>query len=303
MSSGKRFKHRIEYAAVRILVAAVRVLPLPVASALGAFLGWVACELIGIRREVAVGNVERGLGVDRRRARRIVSRCYRNLGRSLVDFAAFFRLDRRALGQMVTFRGLEHLERCLEEGKGAVLFTGHFGSWELLGAALAAAGYPVHFLVGEQSNKLVDGLMNRLRSAQRIGIVTRSNALKKVLRLLARNQFVALLADQDARASGVFVDFLGQPASTFRGPALFALRRGAPVVPGFIIRRGATRHLAIIEEPLWPREDLGEEEAVRELTQRYTSVLEAYIRRHPDHYFWPHRRWKTKPPTYSVTSG
>lgn len=288
-------RHRIEYAGVRLILLGVRLFPLRLLVAVGSSLGWVAFRLLRLRRDVSVGNVSKALGVPAREAQRIALRCYRNLGRSLMEFAAFGNLSRDRVNQMVSFEGLENLDRALAGGRGAVLFTGHFGNWELLGAGLAAAGYPIHFLVGEQSNRLVDDTMNRLRRAQGIGIVSRRNALRKVLRLLNANQFVALLADQDARSSGVFVEFFGQPASTVKGPALFALKHNCPVIPGFIIRRADGTHLARIETALWPRRDLSREEAIGDLTQRYTQVLERYARAFPDHYFWPHRRWKTKP--------
>ncbi|UCH85084.1 MAG: lysophospholipid acyltransferase family protein, partial [Candidatus Latescibacterota bacterium] len=105
---------------------------------------------------------------------------------------------------------------------------------------------------------------------------------------------------QDARHHGIFVDFFGRPASTVRGPAVFAIRRDCPIVPCFLIREGCDRHRAVFERPLWPDERLSGREAVRELTQRFTMLLEDYVRKYPEQYFWTHRRWKTKP---EATSG
>jgi KDO2-lipid IV(A) lauroyltransferase len=113
---------------------------------------------------------------------------------------------------------------------------------------------------------------------------------------LSANCFVAYLADQDARDHGIFVDFLGRPASTVRGPAIFAIRNECPVVATFLIREGFGRHRAVVEEPIWPDRNLKGREAVEDLTQRFTDVLERYVREIPGHYFWMHRRWKTAPP-------
>jgi KDO2-lipid IV(A) lauroyltransferase len=265
-------------------------------GAIGAVLGTVAFDLFRVRRAVSLANLERAFPeAAPGELVAIARRSYRQFGRTVAEFAAFEKLRPERILRLVEFEGLEHFDRALEAGRGAVLFTGHFGSWELLGAAIAARGYPIDFLVGRQSNPWVDALMNRLRRIQGIGIIEREMALRKVLRSLRRNRFVALLADQDARRSGVFVDFFGTPASTPRGPALFALHQGCPVIPGFIIREGS-RHRAVIGPPLWPRDDLQREEAIRDLTQRLASRLEDVVRRHPDHYFWPHRRWKTRPP-------
>jgi KDO2-lipid IV(A) lauroyltransferase len=137
--------------------------------------------------------------------------------------------------------------------------------------------------------------MNDLRRAQGIKIISRNVALKKVLRALSQNEIIAMLPDQNAGRTGVFVDFFGKPASTFRGPAAFALKQGCPIIPSFIIRRPGLPHRGVIEQPIWPDQSMEKEEAVRHLTQAYTNVLMEYIRKYPDHYFWAHRRWRTKP--------
>lgn len=293
----KKIRHRIEYFGVSVVTTLTSLLPLRLAVALGALLGWKAYRIFQIRRRVSMDNIRRSLEyVDSEtKADRIARASYMNMGRSFVEYASFRRLDSRKVLEIVEFGGLEHFDRALEEGRGAILVTGHFGNWELLGAGIAAHGYPTHFLVGEQTNHLVDNLMNDLRRSQNIGIITRDVALRKVLRTLKDNQFVALLADQDARRSGIFVDFLGRPASTVRGPAMFAIKQKAPIIPGFIRRVGGGKHHAQLQELLWPDPSLEGEAAVVDLTQRYTDRLSDAIRQYPSEYFWAHRRWKTKP--------
>lgn len=293
-SAWKRLRHVLEYGGVRVAFGLTRLLPLGAACRVGSAMGTLAFSVFRVRRAVAVANVRRALG-DTVDAPRIVRDSYRNLGRSMMEYTAFARLSPDDVRAMVRFEGLEHFERVLGEGRGAVVFAGHFGNWELLGAAASANGYPISFLVGEQSNHRVDDLMNDLRRKQGIRIISRNVALKKVLRALKNNTFVALLADQDARRAGVFVDFLGRPASTARGPAMFAIRQGCPVVPAFIRRDGGA-HVGIIERPIYADPALEGEEAVTALTQRFTDVLADYIRRYPEEYFWAHRRWKTPPP-------
>jgi KDO2-lipid IV(A) lauroyltransferase len=291
MTSARAIRHRIEYAAVRGALFLAGSLPIGMARGLGAGAGWGAYAL-GLRRAVSVENAERALGVTRGEARRIVRRSYRNLGRCLMEFAAFRRWSADDVRRMVDVEGLEHLEAARRAGRGALCVTGHFGHWELAGASVCAHGLPMSFLVGEQTNARVNDLMNDLRRAQGIGIITRTSALKKVLTTLRRNEFVALLADQDARRGGIVVEFLGRPASTVRGPALFAIRAGCPIIPLSIYREGS-RHRAIFEAPLYPDPARDEEANVLALTRAYTDALSRRIREHPEEYFWPHRRWKS----------
>lgn len=296
----KKRLHRIELAAVKAVKWGVRLLPLGASRTIGAFAGWFAYRVIGVRRRVSIDNVRRALPapLSHRSADRIACRSYVNLGRSLMEFVSLERLDAASIRGMVQFESLAPLDQALAAGRGVVLFTGHFGNWELGAAAVWAYGYPLHEVVGRQSNALVDDEVNRLRSAKATGVIDRGSGvgLRAALRALGRNEIVAFVADQDARHHGAFVEFLGRPASTHRGPARFSVRRNAPVVAGFITRVGGGRHHIHLHAPMWPDRSLPEDDAVVELMQRYTDALAGAVRANPSHYFWAHRRWKTPPP-------
>jgi KDO2-lipid IV(A) lauroyltransferase len=297
MSGFKKIRFYIEYAGVAIVKGIVRLLPFRLAVELGAAAGWNAYRVFRIRRGVSKSNIKRSLPAvtSDAEADRIACESYMNMGRSMMEFAKFDRLGVEEISAKVDFVGTEFLDRALEVGKGAILFSGHLGNWELLGAAIAAIGYPIREVVGRQSNQIVDATINDLRRRQVLETIHRETGLKQVVRALGRNEFVAIVADQDARNEGIFVDFLGQPASTHKGPATFAVRRGAPVIPGFIHRTAGGRHRAEFGPLMWPDAKLDEANAVHELVQRYTDALTAKIREHPTEYFWAHRRWKTKP--------
>lgn len=290
--------HRLEYAATRVAQGLVCVLPAGAARELGAFLGAVAFSPLGIRRRVVLGHLERVFGPELSEAeiRRIAAESYRNFGRMSFEYARFPRLTEAAVRSTITLEGREHLDAALEQGRGAILVAGHFGNWELF-ATLATMGYPVTFLVGEQHNSLVDGLMNRLRARFGVEIVPMRGSLTGVFRALKRNRIVAMLSDQDAGPRGIFVEFLGLPASTPYGPGRFAAKTGSPLLPGMVVREERGRHRIIICPPVEvPPGDADDTEQARALTQGYTSVLEKFVRRYPDQYFWMHRRWKTRPP-------
>ena len=95
---------------------------------------------------------------------------------------------------------------------------------------MSIIGYPVTYVVTSQTNQLVEAWMNRMRLSAGIEIVHRRNAVKGVLSALKRNRAVAILCDQDAGESGVMVPFFNRLASTPRGPALFHLKTGTPIL-------------------------------------------------------------------------
>jgi KDO2-lipid IV(A) lauroyltransferase len=295
-------KDRVEYFGAAVFVALARLLPLGAALGLARFLGTVAFDVLGYRRGVAIANLKGHLGAPASPWDQAGERpAWRAIGREsvagfvagLAEFGRLPMIDRGYMENHIELEGREYLDQALAEGKGAVLVTGHFGSWEVTGCALARLGYPIGFLVGVQRNRLIQTMMNSIRKACGIEVHEPHDLLRAV-RSLRANRFVAMLSDQDAGRKGVFVEFLGEPASTPRGPARLALLAGSPIIPGFTIAVGRGRHRIVIERPIYPPERPGED-AVRDLTQAYTRVMEIYVRRYPASWLWTHRRWKTRP--------
>jgi KDO2-lipid IV(A) lauroyltransferase len=289
-------KDRLEYLGVISFVGAVRLLPHRIAVWLGGVLGVIAFDLLRIRRGVTVGNLKTHLRLDGIAPDLVdLGRgSYVNFGRALAEFVRIPCIDMDHIRRHIRLEGLEHLDRALDEGKGGVLVTGHFGSWELMGCVLVRLGYPLTFVVGVQRNRLVQALMNRLRSECGISVIEPASLLETT-RVLRDNRFIAMLSDQDAGRNGVFVDFMGEPASTHAGAARLALLTGAPVITGFIMRTGLTHHRIVIEDAIRIDRSRERDDSIRGLTQAYTGCIETYIRRYPDHWLWAHRRWKTRP--------
>ena len=294
----KRVRHRLELAGVRFLVALPRIFPLKLSVKLGGLLGIAGFDIFRIRRRVTLDNLQRAFGdrFSENEKVRIGRRSYVHFAKSIVEFASLGRLKKEDYLRIVRVEGIEIIRDPLAIGQGVIAVTGHFGSWELLGAGVAARDFPADFLVGEQTNELVNNLMNDLRREAGIGVIERGIAARGVFDSLKKGRIVALLADQDARKGGVFVDFFGTPASTFQGPAQFAYRTGCPIVCCYIVRRGDETHDAYFLPPIVPKKDAERDAEIMRLTREHTKILEDYVTRFPDHYFWAHRRWKTKPP-------
>jgi len=288
------FGHRLEYAVLRTVIFLTGLLPIRVALALGAFMGRIAWSILGIRRKVSIINLHQafpqltsgeicGIGL----------RSYMNSGRFMMEFARQNRMDRKYVERHVTMNDTARLEQ-LKALEGALLITGHFGNWELFGIACRYFLDDVSFLVGRQSNGLVDDYINRMRSSHGIELYNRRSAVKGVLSSVRRGGYVCWLSDQDAGESGVIVDFFGHPASTPRGAAAFSVKLGVPVVPAVLVRDGTgPDHQLLIGEPVFPDGSLCRDEAETRVTAEYTAQLEEIIRQRPGLYWWAHRRWKS----------
>jgi len=276
-------------------MATLGALPRPQALALGALLGSLA-GAAGVRARVARDNLAHAFpdATDAWRAH-VLRAHYRELGRVAADYARLPALARgpreRAFAQ---WEGEEHAQAALAAGRGIVFVTGHLGFFELYGATVSRT-IPVAILVRPLSNPGAEAWIRRVRAAAGMELVSEGAGVRDLVRRLRGRGCVALLADQDARRQGVFVPFLGRPASTPTGPAWLSLATGAPIVFGGCVRGPDGRYEGRFDPPLWPAGDARDPEAVRALTARHVELLERRVRARPESWFWLHRRWKTQP--------
>ena len=290
----RRRRYRLEYAAVRSVSLLANALPARMSSSTGAAIGSLIGGLWRSRRSLAEANIQRALGdaLSPGDVSRIAGETFRTMGRTVFEVLRFPRTDPQSLIGRVEYTGEDYLRWAHEQGRGALLVSGHFGNWEVLGAWIRAMGYPLDVVVKPMRNPLVDRLYNECRGAMDIGVIHTQVATKGILRALQKKRFVAILADQYAGAEGIDVDFFGRPASTPRGPAALALKFGCPLMTGVLERIPGGGYRVGVDGPV-TCEPTGEIETdIRNVTQEIASRLEAHIRRAPGQWLWTHRRWR-----------
>jgi len=296
--SAKPVRHALEYALFRVLTGVLLALPERVGLALGGALGWVAGVVLRIRR----ADVDRHLlqafpGESAAWRARVARGSYVHLGREAVATFRLAGMDAGAVVARTTVEGHDAFRAAVAEGKGVVVVTGHLGNWELGGAALTARGTPMDAVAKGMANRRFGE--DLVASRERLGmrIVDMSVASREALRTLKAGGVVALVADQNARPDSVFVPFFGKLAATFPGPALFALRTGAPILVGACLREPGRPHRYRVRLRRLDPEPTGDLQAdIVRLTRAHTAALEEAVREAPEQYFWQHKRWKTRPP-------
>ncbi len=292
------FTHRVEYVALRSVVAAIGRLGFFNAAKFGEHIGSFGYSPVGIRREVVLRQLTAAF--PERTApdiERIARAAYAHLGRTTIEtvvLPSYSQSDIIALFEEVN--GWDLVEERLARGKGLILVTGHLGNWELGGAYIAARGTPIDVVARHMANPLVDRYLTSTR--QRIGmtVVPDEQAVRRVPRSLRGGRAVAFLVDQGAVGlASAWVPFFGRYAKTPRGPAVFSLRLDTPIIFGVALRQPSGRyHLTF--EPI-DATDTGDRDAdVDRIVAAYTTMLERWVRRAPEQYLWHHRRWKHQRP-------
>jgi Kdo2-lipid IVA lauroyltransferase/acyltransferase len=296
--SAPRLPHYAQYYAIRGAVAALDRLSIRRAGRIGEWLGALGYRPLGIRRAVVERQVRAAFsGLAEPEVLRIARASYEHLGRTSIEAALLAGYSPAQVRAM--FEGVDNQEAltaALAEGKGVLLVSGHLGNWELAGAFVAASGVPIEAVARGMENPLFDRYITRTREDLGMVVVHDADAVRRVPRAMREGKAVAMLVDQGAAGlASSWVPFFGRYAKTPRGPAVFALRLGAPVVFATALRQPSGKYVMHYERvPVHPTGD--READVDRIVADYTATLERWIRRAPEQYFWHHRRWKHQRP-------
>jgi KDO2-lipid IV(A) lauroyltransferase len=289
----KAVRYPIEYALVLATMWITRLLPWRAVRAMGSALGFLFYTFDRRHRRIAMANVAAAFPRKTEAERRaLVRQVFGHFGRLLFELLKFSGLSREDVLARVEFEGGERMRDVHAKGRGALLFTGHFGYWEINAIAHAAAFAPMGVLARPLDNIRLHNLLERMRGCTGNYVIYRRGALRRVLKALSANHAVAMLIDQHIQApDAVTVNFFDRPAATTLALAVLAQRTGAPVIPVFALPLAAGRYRLVYERPVDPPTD-DSPEAIRDFTQRCTDVLEMQVRRHPELWLWMHRRWR-----------
>ncbi len=297
LAANVTFSHWLEYLAIRGAVTVLRVLGWRAASQVGAWLGRFAYWPVGIRRSVVRRHIASAFpDFSPRQISQTAIAAYESLGRTSIETAVLAGTSPERIINMVTETvGWDLLESALAQGKGVILATGHLGNWELGGAYFAARGIPVGAITRRMANPLFDRYLRATRASVGVEVIHDAVAVRRVPRALGEGKLIAFLCDQDGIGlASTYVPFFGRPARTPRGPGVFALRLGTPVLFACCVRKpDGTYRIAFESVPV---QTTGSREAdVDAVVAAFTRQLEADVRRTPGQYFWHHRRWKRQP--------
>lgn len=286
------------YLAVKSFVCVVQAMPMALAFALADGVARLAYRVDKRHRGVAADNLSAAFPEhSEAKIDSLVRGTFRHFSRMLVEIILLPRKLRvsnwRLLG---TTRAGKAVVQALMRDRSLLIVTGHFGNWEIAGFMLGAFGFKTHAIARTLDNPYLERFLLRFRQATGQTIIAKKDDFDRLTDVMKLGGKVATLADQDAGPRGVFVPFFGRPASTHKAVALMAIEFDAVMAVIGVPRVGEPMYYSIVcEDVIDPRDYAGRGDAVKAMTERYTAALERLIRRHPEQYFWLHRRWKSQP--------
>ncbi len=217
---------------------------------------------------------------------------FRNFGRYLLEFFRMDKyLDKEFIKQHIKIENIHYVDQVLAGKKGGILLTAHVGNWELGGVVMGMLGYPIVAVALPHKERPVNDLFNRQREMRGVKIVQTNGAIRKCIEALRENKIVALLADRDFGMTGEPMDFLNRRTIIPKGPAVFSLKTGAPIIPGFLIRTQEDSFLLKFEEPIYPSQSGDEQKNLLFIMKAYAAVMERKIREYPSQWLMFREFW------------
>jgi KDO2-lipid IV(A) lauroyltransferase len=262
--------------------------------------GRILFHILPFRRGVVLENLRRvfGAAVPPGEIERLAEAHYAHLAQLGVEFFKFRWLSAKRKRALVRVENLDAFITAFHKGKGVLILTGHFGNWEVATVA-GIQNYPevygrFHFVRRPIKPRWLDQLVTQRFNRAGFGVMGKRGSLDRIVDRLEAGDVIVCPFDQFAhRPDGIDVEFFGHPAGTFKSLAIIALATGAPVLPAASWREADGRHVLRFEDPVPLPDHENTNEAIRATTRAFNAALERLVLRHPEQWYWVHRRWKS----------
>jgi len=293
------FTEKIAYHAISQFMRLLGKLPVIIGNISGKILGtiWYICDKR--HRSLCISNLENASPLNKNTSeiRMLSWKIFCNTATMIFEHARFHETDPEKYPELFTINGVDNLKNAHKKGKGVLCFSGHLGNWELITAINYITGLAFSVVYKKIKYKPLDIYIKEKRERSRCKMFPLHNALNSILDNLNKKEIIGLIIDQNVRKkkSGVFINFIGRKAYANTGLAKFALSSDAPVIPIFAYKKNNKFYIDILPEV--PLIKTGNDlEDIQNNTQAYNNIIEQYIQKYPEQWFWVHDRWKTQPP-------
>lgn len=218
---------------------------------------------------------------------------FKSISITLVEMLNLPWMKREELEAIVRCPSLNLVNEKQKENKGVILLSAHFGNWEYSCISIAAQlRTDFSVIVKSQRNSYVNDWINNVRVRWQNKVVPLGASIRSIYKELLDKKIVAMIADQRGPREGKRIDFFGRPTSIYPGPALLALKTGAPIIYGISVREPDGNYSMDLVEVSTEGLSGSEEDKAAEISRRHMAHLEKTIKEHPEQWLWHHKIWK-----------
>ncbi len=288
-------KNKFEFFAFDLLSKSLNFLGLERSRKFAKGLGYIFFYLIPLRKKTVIENLKIAFPeFTNSQIQKTALKTYQNFAIIFCEMLLLPEMSFQQLNEIVYCNNLHIIENKVQEDKGLIFLTAHFGNWEMgaswMGARLNA---PIYVVAKPQRNEFVTNWLTQMREHFGNKVIFLGASIKNLFIALKQKKLIGMLSDQRGPKEGMRVNFFNKQTSVYSGAALLSLKTGAPIVVALIIRQPDYRYkveLHSIKPDDFP--EVSEDELVFLMTQKYMKILEDYIKQNPSFWFWMHKIWK-----------
>ena len=250
--------------------------------------------LIPIRKKTVINNMKIAFPqLSYKEIKKIAFKTYKSFLITLIEILCLPASTEEEIRYSITFENIELIKRKFNEGNGVILLSAHFGNWEYVALSSSAQlNLPFSVVVKDQRNPYITNWMNRARTKWSNEVVPLGISIRKIYQTLKSKKIVAMVADQRAPKESMKIKFFGKEVPVHTGPAILAIKTGAPLLYGIPVRQPDFSYKTEMVEISQKNLPEDESEKILELTKRHMNYLEKYIKEYPERWRWMHKRWK-----------
>jgi len=289
----RAFRAPFECFAVLLGMATIPLLPRSWVVALSDIIGWVMSWACFRQTKIMAANIDLVYGntLSKQERRSIIRGAGAHGAMVLLDFFWFSWFTRRRILKYVTC--CDKMREIIASKTSALLFSSHFGNWELGARYGAIMGRRYVSIFAPLGTSLTQALLFRVRTNTGADMVARKGAVASLLRAVRDGALIAILLDQRVKVKdgGIFVNFMGKPALISSVAGVLSKRRQLPLALTTAMYLSGGRCRVQIDKIL--PGDCGLDETA--VTQWVADAMEEQIKRDPAQWFWMYRRWRDVP--------
>jgi KDO2-lipid IV(A) lauroyltransferase len=290
--NSKKIRYALEAPLVWFGIVFFRSLKIENASNLAGKIAIFIGKKIAVNK-LAMNNLSKALPhLDSSQKNDVINGMWDNLGRVVGEFPHVCKMSADEI--------LEHVEidenskiiinELIANNQGGIIFSAHFGNWEIGPKILIKYGIKVKTFYRPLNNPFVEKMTSSLRGVEMIEKGGDGN--RQLISALKNKEFILIMADQKV-SDGEPIKFFHDDAITATAISKIALKYNVPLVPGFVLRVDKKfKFLLQVEKPLEFNKINSLNLEATNLTLKINQIIEKWISKNPEQWFWVHNRWK-----------
>ena len=268
-----------------------QLLPRKFALLLGQTLGILIYYLYPLRKTIALNNLTIAFpDYDHNKRKSILKRCYKHYGMVFIDFFRLPKIKQQKKDCLIVNIPKNNLE-FMKVNPGGIIMSAHIGNWEYIGPTLSYHKIKSAGVAAIQKNSTSNEFFNKLRISKYMKVLPVNCGGKTMIQHILDGYYLGLISDQNASSRGTNALFFNQAVSVPKGAAAFHLKTNTPILLGFCILRNDLVYELSFEKMNLENLPPDSNDAIMEINNRFTKLLEKIITDHPEQYFWFHRKW------------